>query len=132
MTPESARRPFGVSLRTFDQRRSLLPLGDTAVIGDTEKSRCRSGEQDDPEAPEETMNAPIVIALVGLAISVSLPAFAQQKRAADPQICQQLDVLGQQYDAAFNNGDAAALAGTFTEDAVLVNDTGPVYGREAI
>ena len=68
---------------------------------------------DDPEAPEETMNAPIVIALVGLAISVSLPAFAQQKRAADPQISQQLDVLGQQYDAAFNNGDAAALAGTF-------------------
>ena len=72
------------------------------------------------------MNAPIVIALAGLAISVSLPAFAQQKRAADPQISQQLDVLGQQYDAAFNNGDAAALAETFTEDAVLVTDTGPV------
>src|SRR6516164_3926614 len=34
---------FGVSLRTFHQRRSLLPLGDTAVTGDTEKSRCRSG-----------------------------------------------------------------------------------------
>ena len=51
------------------------------------------------------MNAPIVIALLGLAISVPLPAFAQQKRAADPQISQQLDVLGQQYDAAFNNGD---------------------------
>jgi ketosteroid isomerase-like protein len=72
------------------------------------------------------------VALVGLAISVSLPAFAQQKHAADPQISQQLDVLGQQYDAAFNNGDAVALAGIFTEDAVLVTDTGPVYGREAI
>jgi len=72
------------------------------------------------------------VALVGLAISVSQPAFAQQKHAADPQISQQLDVLGQQYDAAFNNGDAVALAGIFTEDAVLVTDTGPVYGREAI
>ena len=51
------------------------------------------------------MKALIVIALVGLAISVSLLAFAQQKRVADPQISQQLDVLGQQYDAASNNGE---------------------------
>ena len=33
---------------------------------------------------------------------------------------------------AYNNGDAAALVSLYTEDAVLVTDTGPIYGREAI
>ncbi len=36
------------------------------------------------------------------------------------------------FEEAWNNNDAAALAALFTEDAVLVNDSGPVYGREAI
>jgi ketosteroid isomerase-like protein len=74
----------------------------------------------------------LVVALVGLAISFAVPAFAQQKDAADSQIREQLDALDEKYDEAFNNGDAAALAATFTGDAVLVNDRGPVYGREAI
>ena len=78
------------------------------------------------------MNIRLVVALVGLAIGLAVPTFAQQKGAADPLIRQQLDALGQKYDEAFNNGDAAALAATFTGDAVLVNDTGPVYGRQAI
>jgi ketosteroid isomerase-like protein len=73
-----------------------------------------------------------VVAIVGLAISFAVPAFAQHKDAADPQIRQQLDALGQKYDEAWNSGDAVALAATFTENAVLVNDTGPIYGREAI
>jgi ketosteroid isomerase-like protein len=81
---------------------------------------------------EETMKIPFVIALVGLVISFSLSALAQQKSAADPQIRQQLDALGQKGDEAFNDGDAVALAASFAEDAVLINDTGPVYGREAI
>src|SRR5258708_4644207 len=35
LTPESTRRPFGVSLRTFDQRRSLRPrrLGENPTAG---------------------------------------------------------------------------------------------------
>jgi ketosteroid isomerase-like protein len=78
------------------------------------------------------MKIPLVVALTGLAISLAAPAFAQEKDAVDSQIRQQLDALGEKYDEAFNNGDAAALAATFTRDAVLVNDTGPVYGREAI
>ena len=49
-----------------------------------------------------------VVALVGLAISFAVPAFAQQKDAVDSQIRQQLDALGEKYDEAFNNGDAAA------------------------
>jgi ketosteroid isomerase-like protein len=78
------------------------------------------------------MKMRFVVALVGLAISFAVPAFAQHKDAADPQIRQQLNALGQKYDEAWNSGDAVALAATFTENAVLVNDTGPVYGREAI
>jgi len=78
------------------------------------------------------MKTPFVIALAGLAISSSLSSFAQQKGAADAQIRQQLDALDQKCDEAFNDGDAVVLAATFAEDAVLINDTGPVYGREAI
>ncbi len=50
----------------------------------------------------------------------------------DPQLRQQLDALLRKFDEAFNNNDPAALAALFTEDAVEVTDTGPIYGREAI
>jgi hypothetical protein len=68
-----------------------------------------------------------------LAISFALPTFAQQTNAPDPKIIEQIAARQKIYDEAMNNGDAAALAGKmFTEDAVLVTDTGPLYGREAI
>ena len=38
----------------------------------------------------------------------------------------------EKYDAAFNKNDAAAVVALFTEDAVYVTPTGPIYGREAI
>jgi ketosteroid isomerase-like protein len=50
----------------------------------------------------------------------------------DPQIIEQLNALSKKFDEAYNNNDAAALAALFTEDAVMVTDTGPLYGREAI
>ena len=71
-------------------------------------------------------------ALLALAIGFGVPAFAQQKDTVDPRIIEQLDALGKKTDEAINNGDAAALAALYTEDAVLVNETGPIYGREAI
>ena len=71
-------------------------------------------------------------ALVGLVISFALPIFAQQKETVDPQTIEQLLAFGKKYDEAENNNDAAALAALFTEDAVFVTDTGPVYGRQAI
>jgi uncharacterized protein (TIGR02246 family) len=67
-----------------------------------------------------------------LAISFALPAFAQEKDAVDPQIIEQLDALGKKFDEAWNNNDAVAVAAFFAEEAVLVNDSGPVYGRKAI
>jgi ketosteroid isomerase-like protein len=67
-----------------------------------------------------------------LAISFAPPAFSQQKDTVDPQVAEQLSALGNKTDEAFNSGDAAALAALYTEDAVLVNDTCPIYGREAI
>ena len=53
-------------------------------------------------------------------------------KTPDPQLRQQLDAKSKKYDEAFNKNDAVALAAFFTEDAVLVNDSGPVYGRKAI
>jgi ketosteroid isomerase-like protein len=54
-------------------------------------------------------------------------------KAPDLQLRQELiDTKYKKYDDAFNNNDAAAVAAFFTEDAVLVTDKGPVYGREAI
>jgi ketosteroid isomerase-like protein len=73
-----------------------------------------------------------LLALVGLVIVFTLPAFAQQKDTVDPQIAEQLSALSKATDEAFNNGDAAALAALYTEDALLLTNTGPIYGREAI
>jgi ketosteroid isomerase-like protein len=78
------------------------------------------------------MKIRLVVALVGLAISFALPAFAQQKDAADPQIRQQIDALAKKLDEAFNDNDAAAAAALFTEDGIFVTPQGPIYGREAI
>jgi ketosteroid isomerase-like protein len=78
------------------------------------------------------MKIRFLLAFVGLAISFALPAFAQQKDTVDPQIIEQLNVLSKKTDEAEDNGDAVALAALYTEDAVLVTDTGPIYGRKAI
>jgi ketosteroid isomerase-like protein len=50
----------------------------------------------------------------------------------DPQLRQQLEALGKKYEEVCNNNDAAAIASLYTEDAVFVTDTGPLYGRQAI
>src|SRR5271166_925892 len=74
----------------------------------------------------------LALVLVGLAISFTLPTFAQQKDEVDPQIIEQFKVLGKKWAEAVDNNDAAAVAALYTEDAVDVGDTGPIYGREAI
>jgi ketosteroid isomerase-like protein len=78
------------------------------------------------------MKMPLLITLVGLAIGFAEPAFAQQKDTSDSQLAQQLDAIGRTSDEGFNKGDAAAIAAVFTEDAVLLLQDGPVYGKPAI
>ena len=56
----------------------------------------------------------------------------QRKDKVDPQTIEQLRRESKKYDEAINNNDAAAVAALFTEDAVFVTDSGPVYGRKAI
>jgi ketosteroid isomerase-like protein len=53
-------------------------------------------------------------------------------KTPDPELRQQLDAFVKKFDEARNNSDAAAMAALFTEDAIIVADTGPIYGREAI
>jgi uncharacterized protein (TIGR02246 family) len=72
------------------------------------------------------------VVLVGLAFGFALPAFAQEKDSVDPKIAEQLSALTKKGDESYNNGDAAALAALYTEDALLLTNTGPIYGREAI
>jgi hypothetical protein len=66
------------------------------------------------------MKVPLVVALVGLAISFALPTLAQQTNTPDSQLRQQIDALHKKESDAYNNGDAAAVAALYAEDAVLV------------
>jgi uncharacterized protein (TIGR02246 family) len=50
----------------------------------------------------------------------------------DQELRQQLVAYDKTYDEAMNKNDAVALAALYREDGVLVNDTGVIYGREAI
>jgi ketosteroid isomerase-like protein len=71
-------------------------------------------------------------ALVGLAIGFAVPAIAQEKEVADPEIRRQLDVIDSKFDEAYDKNDAAAIASLFTQDAVDVTPTGVFSGQQAM
>ena len=64
------------------------------------------------------MKIPLLLALVGLAISFAFPTFAQQKDTVDPKIDQQIRVLAAKYDDAINRHDAVAVAALFTQGGI--------------
>ena len=78
------------------------------------------------------MKIRIVVASVGLAISLALPTSAQQTNTPDPQLRAQLVALIKKFDEAISNNDASALSALFTQDAVFLVGEGPFYGRENI
>jgi ketosteroid isomerase-like protein len=78
------------------------------------------------------MKMRVLLTFAVLAFGLSVSALAQQKDTADLQLAQQLDAIGRISDEGFNKGDAASIAALFTQDAVLVLQDGPVYGKPAI
>jgi uncharacterized protein (TIGR02246 family) len=78
------------------------------------------------------MKVRLVATLLGLVISFALPILAQEATKPDPKLREELLALAKKFEDAWNNNDATALAALYTDDAVLIQDTGPIYGREAI
>jgi ketosteroid isomerase-like protein len=79
------------------------------------------------------MKIRLLVVLVGLAIGFAVPVLAQEKEPAPAERDHQLvDEFNRKIDQAYNNNDAAALVGFYAKQAVLVTDTGPIYGREAL
>ncbi|HSZ80564.1 MAG TPA: nuclear transport factor 2 family protein [Chthoniobacterales bacterium] len=78
------------------------------------------------------MKIPLVLALLGLAISFAFPTFAQQTSAPDPQLREKLVAAIKKHTDALDKNDAAAVASNFTENGILVTPDGPIFGREHI
>jgi ketosteroid isomerase-like protein len=77
------------------------------------------------------MKIRLVVGIVGLAISIVLPALAETN-TPDPQLREKLIAAIKKHTDALDKNDAAAVAAEFTENAILVTETGPVIGRQAI
>jgi ketosteroid isomerase-like protein len=78
------------------------------------------------------MKIPLVLALLGLAISFAFPTFAQQTSAPDPQLREKLVAAKKKHTNALDKNDAASIASNFTENGILVTPDGPIFGRENI
>jgi hypothetical protein len=64
------------------------------------------------------MKIRLVVAFVGLAISIALPAFAETN-TPDPQQREQLLALAKKFENAWNNNDASDIKGFHSSIAVL-------------
>jgi ketosteroid isomerase-like protein len=78
------------------------------------------------------MKIRLIVVRVGLAISFALPTLAQQASTPDPQLREKLVALIKKHNDALDKNDATAVAEQFTEDGIVVTETGPVKGRAAI
>ena len=72
-------------------------------------------------------------ALIGLALTLALPAAAQQTKCDGPEdACQAIEQIVSKYAAAENNHDAAAIAAFYTSDGIFVPEGPIVSGRDGI
>jgi uncharacterized protein (TIGR02246 family) len=81
------------------------------------------------------MNTLLLDALVGLAIGFALPTYAQEQKAVDPEVRQQIEAAVMKFNEAYNKQDATAIADLFTQDAVQMLDWGEggtFSGQQAI
>jgi uncharacterized protein (TIGR02246 family) len=75
----------------------------------------------------------LLVALVGLAVGLTMPTLAQTNESApSEQDRQQIDALATRYAEAANRHDAAAIAALFTEEGVIVSPERILSGRQAI
>ena len=79
------------------------------------------------------MKIPLVVTLVGSAMSLSVPTLAQQQKAIDPEVRKQVEAVFTRFVDAYNKHDAAALAALYSPDAVELRSwRGLLSGEEAI
>jgi ketosteroid isomerase-like protein len=78
------------------------------------------------------MKIRLLFALLGLAISFAVPTFAQQTSPPDPQLREQFVAYLKKFDDVWNSNDQTAWAALFTDDAIEVTHTEPMYGRAAL
>jgi hypothetical protein len=79
------------------------------------------------------MKMRLLLAAAGLAIGFILPTSAQEQKAVDPEIRQQIEAVMMKFDDAYNKYDAPAIAELHTLDAVEVRSwQGLASGRQAI
>ena len=75
------------------------------------------------------MTRQIALGLVALALTLPFPAFAQ----AGGDLRAQIGKMDQAWEKAYNSGDAAAVAGLYAKDAmIMAPGTEPASGTSAI
>ena len=75
------------------------------------------------------MKRRLAVAIAGLAISFALPTFAQ---TIDPQLRAVVDAIDKTFNDSQNSGDPAPIIAVFAKDGVVVTNSGPFSGQEAI
>jgi hypothetical protein len=75
----------------------------------------------------------LLLLLAGLAMSFALPIFAQEQKAVDPEVRQQIEAVMMKFEEAYNKYGGPAIAELHTLDSVEVRSwQGLASGRQAI